>query len=138
MYIYIQCNIYFPFFFRCFLSAGSPASSPSKSHVVEALCVELCEPITQPCRERHYGQREWYTSKWKLILEEYNRVRAHLSNSAALMEGTSLALLPINKMTLIRWFKNTTRMNKVKLLLQGCSLSGGLLSCTSAGEMQLR
>ena len=34
----------------CFLSAVSPASS-SKSRVVEALCILLCQKFLQPCRE---------------------------------------------------------------------------------------
>ena len=33
---------------RCFMSARSPASSPSKSRVVEAVCIRLCDAITQP------------------------------------------------------------------------------------------
>ena len=45
------------------------------------------------------------------------------------MEGTSLALFPINETTLTRWYKNTTRMNEVKLLLR--SLPDGQLFCTS-------
>lgn len=93
--------------------------------------MKLCETITQPHRERHYGQRECYTSRWKLILEEYNCVRARLLNSAALLEGTDLALFPINETTLVRWYKNTTRTNEVKLLLQGRSLPGSQLSCAS-------
>ncbi len=113
------------------MSAGLPASSPSKSRVVEALCIKLCDAITQPIRERRHGRKKRYTSRWKLILEEYNCVRSRLSNSADVMEGTSLALFPINETTLLRWYKNTTRMNEVKLLLQGRSLPGGQLSCTS-------
>lgn len=51
---------------RCFLSAGSPASSPAKSRLVEAICILLCAQYPQPRRER--GQRPRYTSRWKLVL----------------------------------------------------------------------
>ena len=117
--------------FRCFLCAGSPASLPSKSWVAEAICIKLCKNIIQPHRERCYGQQERYTSRWKLILREYNCVKAHLLNSVALLEGTDLVLFPINKTTLVRWYKNITRTNEMKLLLQGHSLPRSQLSCAS-------
>lgn len=34
---------------RCFLSAGSPALQPSRSQVVEAICIRLTDTTTQPC-----------------------------------------------------------------------------------------
>ena len=39
IYMYYTCL----FLCRCSLSAGSPASCPSKSRVVEALCILLCD-----------------------------------------------------------------------------------------------
>ena len=62
---------------------------------------------------------------------EYSCVRARLFNSAALLEGTDLALFPINETTLIRWWKNATRINEIKLLLQGRSFPGSQLSYAS-------
>ena len=34
------------------MSAGSPASCPSRSRVVEALCILLCEKYKHPRKER--------------------------------------------------------------------------------------
>ena len=56
---------------RCFLSAGFSASSPMKSRVVEALCLLLCEKFPQSHREVRAGKPST-TSRWKLILSEYN------------------------------------------------------------------
>ena len=84
---------------RCFLSAGSPASSPAKSRLVEAICILLCAQYPQPRRER--GQRPRYTSRWKLVLSAYNAIRARLLNSQALLEETNLVLYTINETTLV-------------------------------------
>ena len=103
-YVYIICC-------RCFLSGGSPASSPSKS-----------DKIREPRRCPNVGGRVQYTSRWKLVLSEYSRVQARLFNSQALLEGTNMVLFTINETTLVRWYKNSTRMNEIKLLLQEHSL----------------
>ncbi|PIK44872.1 hypothetical protein BSL78_18257 [Apostichopus japonicus] len=101
---------------RCFLSAGSPASYPNKSRVVEALCILLCEKIPQARKD------DGYTSRWRLILSEYNKVRQRLLNSEDLLEGTELVLLHLNEATLTRWFKEKTRRDEVTMLLQGRQL----------------
>lgn len=105
---------------RCFLTAGSPASSPMKSRVVEALCLLLCDKYPHPRREIR-GGKSVYTSRWKLILSEYNSVRARLLNSQALLAGTNLMLYTINETTLAKWFKASSRRNEIKLLMQGLS-----------------
>ena len=105
---------------RCFLSAGFPASSPAKSRVVEALCLLLCEKFPQSRREVHAG-KPCTTSRWKLILSEYNSVRARLLNSQVLLEGTNLMLYAINQTTLVRWHKNSSRRDEIRLLMQGLS-----------------
>ena len=51
------------------------------------------------------GDSTRYISRWRQILEAYNRVRARLFNSLELLEGTDLALFVINEATLLRWFK---------------------------------
>lgn len=56
---------------------------------------------------------------WKQIIEGYNEVRACLLNSQSLLEETNLVLFPINEATLSKWHKGVTRMNEVKMLLQG-------------------
>ncbi|PIK51978.1 hypothetical protein BSL78_11126 [Apostichopus japonicus] len=100
---------------RCFLSAGSPASYPNKSRVVEALCILLCEKIPQA------RKNDGYTSRWRLILSEYNKVRHRLLNSEDLLEGTELVLLHLNEAMLTLLFKEKTR-DEVNMLLQGRQL----------------
>uniref|UniRef100_UPI00358E8398 uncharacterized protein n=1 Tax=Myxine glutinosa TaxID=7769 RepID=UPI00358E8398 len=109
---------------RCFLAAGSPASCPSKSRIVEAICIRLCDRYTQPKREHGY------VSRWKLILSSYNGIKQRLLNSEALLEGTDLVLFSINETTLTRWYKKTARINEVRICLQGKTLPGGL-TCAS-------
>lgn len=108
--------------YRCFLSAGSPASSPSKSRLVEAICIRLCHSITQPQKDRSSRGKERQTSRWKLILSAYNGVRARLFNSQALLEGTNMVLFTINETTLLRWYQDSTRRREVQMLLQGLPL----------------
>lgn len=137
-------------FHRCFLSAGSPASFPSKSRVVEAICLKLCDRYTQPRRERSGGKTRHISRyspigfistpqlespfRWKQILTAYNEVRRRLLNSQALLEGTNLMLFSINETTLLHWYKNTTRRNEVKMLLQG--LPGIPSQSTSSEPLQ--
>ena len=108
----------FPFPSSCFLSAGSPASCPSKSRVVEAICIRLLDKFPKPCRTDVRGRRS-YTSRWRLVLSEYNNIRARLLNSQALLEGTNLVLFTINEATLVRWYKNSTRVSEIRTLMQG-------------------
>ena len=57
------------------------------------------------------------------MLSDYNNIRARLFNSQALLEGTNLVLFTINEATLIRWYKNSTRISEIKTLMQGIPLS---------------
>jgi hypothetical protein len=107
---------------RCFLSAGSPASSPSKSRLAEAICLRLCDIITQPTKSKLPSGRQVYTSRWKAVLSEYNNIRVRLLNSEALLERTCLTLFHINETTLIKWYKDTSRVSEVRTLLQGLKL----------------
>lgn len=75
--------------------------SPSKSRVVEALCLLLTEKHTVPKRVRRVGQRQVFTSRWRIVLNEYNSIRSRLVNSQSLLEGTNLVLYPINETTLV-------------------------------------
>lgn len=109
-------------FYRCFLSAGLPSSSPSLSRLVEAICILLCDRITQARREPFLHGRPVYTSRWKLVLSAYNSVRARLLNSQELLEGTNMVLYNINEATLVKWYKNSIRRNEITLLMQGLPL----------------
>ena len=113
------------------MSGGSPASSPAKSRLVEAICIHLCDRITQPLKKTGPGGKTIYTSRWRLVLSSYNAVRSRLVNSHALLEDTNLVLYTINETTLVRWYKNTVRCNEIKMLMQGLSLPS-VKSCSSA------
>ena len=86
-----------------------PASSPSKSRLVEMICFLLSERITQP------------RARWKLILSEYNRLQKKLLNSHTLLEGTNMMLYPTNETCLIRWYKKNSRIEEIRRLMQGLS-----------------
>ena len=58
-------------------------------------------------------------SRWKAILSEY---RTTILKSHALLEKTGLTLFHIHESTLIRWYKNTLRVQAVRTLLQGLCL----------------
>lgn len=75
----------------------SPASCPSRSRVVEAICILLSEQHPGPSRTE-----KQYISRWRLILRDYNAIRQRLMNSEALLEGTGLVLFHINETTLVR------------------------------------
>ena len=66
--------------------------------------------------------RQVYTSRWKAVLSEYNNIRVRLLNSEALLERTGLTLFHINETTLIKWYKDTSRVSEVRTLLQGLKL----------------
>lgn len=81
------------------MSAGSPALPPSRSWVVEAICIRLTDAITQPRLNAPGG----YASRWKLVLSAYNQIRGRLHNSQLLSEQTDLALYSLNETTLTKW-----------------------------------
>ena len=109
------------FFFLCFLSAGSPAFSPSKSRLVEALLIQICDRHPNPVRGKVGGARQ-YTSRWKQILSDYAALRSRLFNSQPLLEDTGIFLYSINETTLKNWYKQVHRKNEVRQLLQGTKL----------------
>ena len=104
---------------RAFLSAGIPSSSPAKSRLVEAICLHLCDHYPRERREVGVGGKSVYTSRWKLIISRYYKIRARLYNSHKLLKDTNMVLFCINETTLIRWYKNVTRRDEIKMLLQG-------------------
>ena len=112
---------YLYYYSRVFLSAGSADFSPSKSRLMEALLIIICDKHPNPARGKAGGART-YTSRCKLILTEYAALRSRLFNSQPLMEGTGIFLFPINETTLKKWYKENQRRNEVKQLLQGAQL----------------
>ncbi|KAJ7384065.1 hypothetical protein OS493_024079 [Desmophyllum pertusum] len=108
---------------RSFVTAGQPALSPSKSRVVEAICVHLCDV----CTERRATTQDTYQSKWKEVIKKYNELRHTIANSR-LCKETSLQLYCINETTLSKWFKNKERVDEVKMLLQGLAVPNPAVS----------
>lgn len=95
-----------------------PASSPSLSRLVEAICIHLCEKHPAPRTQHGNHGRNVYTSRWRLVLAEYNAIRARIFNSQAL-EDVNLQLFHINETTLMTWYKDNVRRDEVKLLMKG-------------------
>lgn len=81
---------------RSFVSAGVPSLSPSKSRVVEAICIRLFNSITT-CK------RDPYVSRKAQIIQKYNEIRSRIGQSTIVMEETGLALYQINETTLGLW-----------------------------------
>ena len=104
---------------RCFISGTSPALSPSKSRLVEAICIHLCQRITTPSSSILSDGTKQYNSRWKQILREYDAVRARLMNSQHVLDNIDITLYNINETTLRSWFKDKTRTNEIMTLMQG-------------------
>ena len=81
------------------------------------MCILLCQKYRQSRRVVDSG-KVTYKSRWKLIISEYNSIRARILNSPVL-EETNLMLYSINETTLIKWFKNEVRRDEITLLMQG-------------------
>ena len=111
---------------RCFVNAGSPALPPSRSRLVEAICIHLCADITKSFTWKGDDGKKRYDSRWKLILVEYNKIRARLFNSQALIDHTNLTLFNINETSLNLCFKNKIRREEILTLMQGKNTPGSL------------
>ncbi|KZS01500.1 Uncharacterized protein APZ42_001824, partial [Daphnia magna] len=105
---------------RCFVSGGSPSLPPSKSRVVEAICVQLMNEITSPTRKSNKDSE--YVSRYGRIVLRYNEIKHYVSQSTILMERTGITLFQINESTLSTWHKNSIRVEEIKTLLQGGKL----------------
>jgi hypothetical protein len=81
---------------RCFVSAGSPSLPPSKSRVVEAICIRLFNVITGP-------KREPYVSRFTQVIQRYNEIRSRIAQSHLIGEKTGLVLYQINETTVTSW-----------------------------------
>ena len=82
---------------RCFVSAGSPSMSPSKSRVVEAICVNLFNTIISPQKTQSY------VSRFSLILQRNHLIKIAVSQNPIIMEKSGLVLFQINETTLSKW-----------------------------------
>lgn len=82
---------------RCFISAEAPSLSPSKSRVVEAICIRLTSSITSA------KKNSVYVSRNAQILNRYNEIRSRVMQNPLVMSKTGLALYKINEKTLSLW-----------------------------------
>lgn len=103
---------------RCFLAGSSPALSPSRNRIVEAIIIYLCKSITTHRTSSRSDGSNRYDSRWKLIVQEYNYIRGRLFNSN-LAEKTNLTLFNISETSLRLWYKNRTRHEEIVTLMQG-------------------
>ena len=84
---------------RCFVSGGAPSLPPSKSRVVEAICIRLFNNISSP-------KNNPYVSRYALIIQKYNEIRNRIMQNPAILEKTGIALFPINETTVSLWYVN--------------------------------
>lgn len=82
---------------RCFISAGAPSLPPSKSRVVEAICIRLTNSITSAKKDPVYISRN------AQILHRYNEIRSRVMQNPLITSKTGLALYQINEKTLSLW-----------------------------------
>ena len=80
-----------------------------------------CVIKSQPTKSKLPSRRQ-VTSRWKAVLSEYNNIRVQCLNSEALSERTGLTLFHIIETTVIKWYKDTSRVSEVRTLLQGLKL----------------
>ena len=88
-----------------FIPGTSASDLHYQAYLLEGLTRLLTEKHPNPKRQSSPGRRRVYTSRWKLVLSEYNVIRDRLFNSKALLEGTNLALYTLNETTLVRKMK---------------------------------
>ena len=123
---------------RCFTTGGSPSLSPSKSRLVEAVCIHLCSKHLGSTTVSLPENNRKYQSRWKSVLGDYNRLRARLFNSTLLMEKTAITLFNINETTLLRWHKNKERREEVETLHRGKTLPSSLKTSRTTLPKQLK
>ena len=85
---------------RSIVSAGSSALPPSKSRVVETLCVRLFDLFPTNAKNPHI-------SRFTLVLQRYNQIKYFISQSTLVMEKTGLVLFNTNETRLSKWCANS-------------------------------
>ncbi|XP_064181123.1 uncharacterized protein LOC135249417 [Anguilla rostrata] len=85
---------------RCLLGqASGPASWPSASRLVEAICSQLCR--LHPTGYTSSGVRR---TRWAAVLADYTHIRELVLDNPRLMAQTTLQLFELNQRTLSQWF----------------------------------
>ncbi|KAI4795375.1 hypothetical protein KUCAC02_031455, partial [Chaenocephalus aceratus] len=99
----------------CLLGLNSgPATWPSASRLVEAICSQLCR--LHPAATRFGGIMR---TRWSLILTDYVAIREAVLASPRLMAQTDIQLFELNQRTLSQWFSRRQKDRGVSVLLQG-------------------
>ncbi|KAK7157004.1 hypothetical protein R3I94_006915 [Phoxinus phoxinus] len=105
---------------RCLVGQTSgPASSPSASRLVEAVCTQLCRLI--PSGARLHGARR---SRWESILLRYQHIRDLVLGHQRLMARAPIQLYELNCRTLSLWFTRTQRDKERTVLASGVAAEG--------------
>ncbi|XP_078141255.1 uncharacterized protein LOC144539599 [Centroberyx gerrardi] len=100
---------------RCLLGLNSgPASWPSVSRLVEAICSQLCR--LHPTATRFGGITR---TRWSLILTDYMAIREAVLDSPRLMAQTEIQLFELNQRTLSQWFSWRQKEGGRAVLQQG-------------------
>ncbi|XP_034064265.1 uncharacterized protein LOC117541213 [Gymnodraco acuticeps] len=103
---------------RCLLGLNSgPATWPSASRLVEAICSQLCR--LHPAATRFGGIMR---TRWFLILTDYVAIREAVLASPRLMAQTDIQLFELNQRTLSQWFSRRQKERGVSVLLQGAGV----------------
>ncbi|KAK5900198.1 hypothetical protein CesoFtcFv8_009594 [Champsocephalus esox] len=100
---------------RCLLGLHSgPATWPSTSRLVEAICSQLC-------RLHHAATRSGgiMRTRWFFILTDYVAIREAVLASPRLMAQTEIQLFELNQRTLSQWFTRRQKEGGVSVLQQG-------------------
>ncbi|XP_077081857.1 uncharacterized protein LOC143735572 [Siphateles boraxobius] len=105
---------------RCLVGETSgPASSPSASRLVEAVCTQLCRVIPSGSRAR--GARR---SRWDSILLRYRHIRDLVLGHQRLMARAPIQLFELNARTLSLWFTRMQREKERTVLASGVAAEG--------------
>ena len=77
---------------------GNAAASPDSSRLVEGVCHKMCRIHTSPVKTGRTS-----TTRWTLILADYERISELISSNHQVTSKTSLQLFQINTKTLSQW-----------------------------------
>lgn len=119
---------------RAFVSGVSSAHWPTKSRLVEAICIYLSQEVPGPITVLSDGIPK-KIPRVRGILRAYQRVRARVYHTHALFKTNKLQLLNLNETTVRQWLLDTNRLEEVLLLLNGLKTPPSLrIAATSLPE----
>ncbi|KAL7877937.1 hypothetical protein SRHO_G00045800 [Serrasalmus rhombeus] len=99
---------------KCDLGASvSSAHRPDCCRLLEAIFVRLCDIHCSPQKKC-----EGMLTQWTLILQDYTKIRGLVLENSAVMQGTSLQLVDVNKNSLIQWHNHRIKDHGLTVLLK--------------------